>query len=72
MTDENIKTLPACFTLTVFEKLTNWAINQIIRKTTWNEIFEKQASCNHPVTCDIWSNVSHLTSDHMEIIANNL
>ena len=34
MTDENIKTLPACFTLMVFEKLTNWAINQIIRKTT--------------------------------------
>lgn len=34
MTDEYIKTLSACFTLTVFEKLTNWAINQIISKTS--------------------------------------
>lgn len=49
MTDEYIKTLSACFTLMVFETLTNWTINQIISKTTWNEIFEKQASCNHPV-----------------------
>lgn len=59
MTVENIKTLPAYFTLMVFEKLTNCAINQIISNTTWNEIFKKQAPCNHPVTSDIWSYGNH-------------